>query len=53
MSLMGYTEQDVEYMQASVNLAFSLLSEKDKKELKEGLSLTIDLLEGLLVEGRV
>ena len=53
MSLMGYTEQDVEFMKESVNLAYTLLSKKEKKELKEGLFLTVDFLDGMLIEGRV
>ena len=53
MSLMGYTEQDIEYMKASVNLAYSLLSKKEKKELQEGLFSTVDFLDGMLMEGRI
>jgi len=53
MSLMGYTEQDVEFMKASVNLAYSLLSKKEKKELQQGLFLTVDFLDGMLMEGRI
>ena len=53
MSLMGYTEQDVEYMKATINLAYTLLPKKKAKELQEGLFLTVDFLDGLLIEGRV
>ena len=40
MSLMGYTEQDVEYMKASVNLAYSLLPKKEKKELQNNSKIS-------------
>jgi hypothetical protein len=50
---MGYTEQDVEFMKESINLAYTLLNKKQAKELREGLFLAIDFLDGILVEGRI
>ena len=59
MSLMGYTEKDVETMMRSIIVAKECVNVKSvtpnqsPKLIKDGLELALDLLEGLLVEGRV
>lgn len=50
MSLMGYTESDILQMKICVEV---MLEEAHVKFLKEGLTMTKELLEGLLAEGRV
>lgn len=49
MSLMGYTEQEVK------DVIEDLYNAKDQtsKEFKESVQIAIDILDGLLVEGRL
>lgn len=56
--MMGYTEQDVEFMIDSIikvhnNLPAHDLLEKEDSMAKGGLRVTKEFLEGLLAEGRV
>lgn len=65
MSLMGYTEQDVEKALSALRLTLVSLDpktaprwDKDKieaarEETAEGLATAIDFFEGLIEEGRV
>ena len=49
--MLGYTEEDVIKMMSSINL----LKEADgiPLNLREGLAMAYDLLDGLLAEGRI
>ena len=63
--MLGYTEQDVESMLDSLNVVLKSLDPKEplrfdrdklaeaQESARKGLASTIDLLEGLLAEGRV
>lgn len=51
MSLMGYTEDDLLQMKACLNLA--VRNPNLSKKVIEGLAKANDLIDGLLVEGRV
>jgi hypothetical protein len=65
MSLMGYTEQDIEKALSALRLTLASLDpktapkwdkdklEKARKETSEGLFTAIDFIEGLLEEGRI
>lgn len=53
MSMMGYTEEDVEKMLANVLLAKSLVKKEGLTKIADSLEATAEFLEGLLVEGRV
>lgn len=48
--MMGYTEQDIRKMMACASLSIGRLNDND---IDEGLVDIIDLLQGLLEEGRV
>ena len=64
MSLMGYTEQEIERALSAVRISLASLDpktapkwdkdkiEKARKETAEGLFIALDFLEGMLVEGR-
>lgn len=49
--MLGYTETDIYKMMASINL----LKEADgiPLNLREGLAMAYDLLDGLIAEGRI
>ena len=53
--LMGYTEEDVYRMMAAINIARNvyLPPNESNAELFQGLQDAYDLLDGLLVEGRI
>jgi hypothetical protein len=51
--MLGYTIEDVFTMKQSINLASFYLPPTQAEVLKPGLEMAIDLLEGLLVEGRI
>ena len=58
MSLMGYAEQDILSMMASINIAkdfyFKYPSDLiNKQPVLNGLQNAYDFLDGLLVEGRI
>ena len=49
--MFGYTEKDVRDMFNAVNTAYEIID--GPAEVDDGLRLTMDLLEGLLEEGRI
>lgn len=53
--MLGYTEDDVYRMMASINIARNvyLPTNESNAELFQGLQDAYDLLDGLLAEGRV
>lgn len=52
---MGYTEDDVYFkMMKAINVAKSYLPENvSNDEVRNGLQMTYDFLDGLLTEGRI
>lgn len=54
MSLMGYEEDDVLEMMASINIAKSYLpANSSNDEVRSGLQKSYDFFDCLLIEGRV
>jgi hypothetical protein len=53
MSLMGYTEDDVEKMKEHIYSAIDYASNAKDQEVVEGCQNAIDFLDGLIIEGRV
>ena len=53
--MMGYTEEDVYYkMMACINIAKSYIPPNAANdEVREGLQMAYDFLDGMLVEGRI
>ena len=53
--MMGYTEEDVYYkMMACINIAKSYIPENSSNdEVREGLQMAFDFLDGMLTEGRI
>lgn len=50
MSLMGYTDKDINNMMENLYKAYSLI---DDAEIKINLIDTAGFLEGLIIEGRI
>jgi hypothetical protein len=54
MSLMGYTEEDIYKMMASINVAMEYLHDfKSENAVLKELQNAFDFLDGMLVEGRI
>ena len=53
MSLLGYTEEDVEAMQESLEYAMQDAHDRGDATQYQELYKTFDFLEGLLAEGRI
>jgi hypothetical protein len=53
--MLGYTEEDVYRMMAAINIARNvyLPDNTSNSEIFQGLQDAYDLLDGLLVEGRI
>ena len=55
--MLGYTEDDVIQMIASIGIARSLYvtlpQDENIEGIREGLAMAYDLLDGLLAEGRI
>jgi hypothetical protein len=55
--MMGYTEDDVVKMMAAINIAryyyVTVPQDDNVEQIREGLSMAFDLLDGMLVEGRI
>ena len=53
--MLGYSEDDVYYkMMASINIAKSYLpANSSNDEVREGLQMAFDFLDGMLMEGRI
>ena len=50
MSLMGYKETDVRKMMGSISM---MLNKTNDEDIINGLVLSLDFLQGILVEGRI
>jgi hypothetical protein len=55
--MMGYTEEDVYKMMASINIAryhyVTVPQDENIEGIREGLQMAYDFLDGMLAEGRI
>ena len=52
--MLGYTERDTYKMMAAINIAKSYVpANSSNDEVRNGLEMVFDLLDGLLAEGRI
>ena len=55
--MLGYTEDDVIKMMAAINIAryhyVTVPQDNNISEIRDGLSMAFDLLDGMLVEGQI